>query len=128
MRGDSDTACCPAAFLLVYIQRSSGVLQRVRISDTGNIFEVSCHFRLGGVLWQRRPHFIIFYNGTEEQTDKRELHLSDTLQVKEEDPRLELRATMRNINKGHKKRSAQDSLSLTQFHKKVIICVSKNAT
>ena len=50
------------------------------------------------------PHFIIFYNGTEEQPDKRELRLSDTFQVKEEEPRLELKATMLNINKGHNKK------------------------
>ena len=50
------------------------------------------------------PHFIIFYNGTEEQPDKRELCLSDIFQVKEEEPRLELKATMLNINKGHNKK------------------------
>ena len=50
------------------------------------------------------PHFIIFYNGTEEQPDQRELCLSDTFQVKEEEPQLELRAIMLNINKGHNKK------------------------
>ena len=50
------------------------------------------------------PHFIIFYNGTEEQPDKRELRLSDTFQVKEEEPQLELKATMLNINKGHNRK------------------------
>jgi len=50
------------------------------------------------------PHFIIFYNGTEDQPDKRELRLSDTFQVKEEEPQLELKATMLNINKGHNKK------------------------
>ncbi len=50
------------------------------------------------------PHFIIFYNGTEEQPDQRELRLSDTFQVKEEEPQLELRATMLNINKGYNKK------------------------
>lgn len=50
------------------------------------------------------PHFIIFYNGTEEQPDKRELRLSDTFQLKEEEPQLELRAAMLNINKGHNKK------------------------
>lgn len=50
------------------------------------------------------PHFIIFYNGTKEQPDKQELRLSDTFQVKEEEPQLELRATMLNINRGHNKK------------------------
>ena len=50
------------------------------------------------------PHFIIFYNGTEEQPDQRELRLSDTFQVKEDQPQLELKATMLNINKGHNKK------------------------
>ena len=38
--------------------------------------------------------FHYLHNGTEEQPDKRELRLSDTFQVKEEELQLELKATM----------------------------------
>ncbi len=49
------------------------------------------------------PHFYFFTmdGGT---ADQRELRLSDTFQVKEDQPQLELKATMLNINKGHNKK------------------------
>lgn len=47
------------------------------------------------------PKFIIFYNGNEVQPDRRELKLSDLFQVPEEEPSLELKAVMLNINKGY---------------------------
>ena len=49
------------------------------------------------------PHFIVFYNGKEERPEKMELKLSDLYMVKEEEPKLELKVTMYNINKGKNK-------------------------
>lgn len=46
------------------------------------------------------PQFIIFYNGREEQPEVQELRLSDLYFTREEDPKLELKAVMLNINKG----------------------------
>lgn len=46
------------------------------------------------------PHFIVFYNGTEKCTERQELRLSAAYEVKEEDPELELRVQVLNINDG----------------------------
>ena len=47
------------------------------------------------------PRFVIFYNGKEELPDRQEMKLSASFEVKEEEPSLELRAVMYNINAGH---------------------------
>ena len=47
------------------------------------------------------PQFIIFYNGEEQQPDRRILKLSDLYEVEEEEHKLELEAVMLNINAGH---------------------------
>lgn len=49
------------------------------------------------------PKYIVFYNGLQEQPDRMELHLSEAfLENKEKDePSLECRAIMLNINQGH---------------------------
>ena len=44
---------------------------------------------------------MIFYNGSQEQPDRKILRLSDAYCVKEEYPALELTAVMLNINRGH---------------------------
>ena len=46
------------------------------------------------------PHFVVFYNGEEEQPEVQELKLSDAFEVHEEDPQLELKVTVLNINEG----------------------------
>ena len=47
------------------------------------------------------PQFVIFYNGDKEQPDRSILKLSDVYRMEEEDPALELKAIMLNINRGH---------------------------
>ena len=47
------------------------------------------------------PQFVIFYNGTDEQPDRRILHLSDLYTVEEKEHKLELEAVMLNVNMGH---------------------------
>ena len=47
------------------------------------------------------PSFVIFYNGTTEQPDRTEYHLSDLFHPGTDQPSLELKAVMLNINKGH---------------------------
>ena len=47
------------------------------------------------------PQFLVFYNGQREQPDRQVLCLSDLYTVKEEEHKLELRAMMLNVNKGH---------------------------
>lgn len=47
------------------------------------------------------PQFIIFYNGKTEQPDRQILKLSHAYTISQENPSLELKAIMLNINKGH---------------------------
>ena len=47
------------------------------------------------------PSFVIFYNGVESQPDKSEFLLSELFQPSTDEPALELKAVMLNINKGH---------------------------
>lgn len=47
------------------------------------------------------PRFLIFYNGAEEQPDSRVLKLSDSFEIPDKEPSLELEATLLNINPGH---------------------------
>ena len=47
------------------------------------------------------PRFVIFYNGEADQPDRQILKLSDLYTVKEEDPMLDLKVLMLNVNQGH---------------------------
>lgn len=46
------------------------------------------------------PHFVVFYNGEEEQPEVQELRLSDAFEKKTDDPKLELKCMVYNINEG----------------------------
>jgi len=47
------------------------------------------------------PRFIVFYNGTKKVEDRSEFRLSSAYENPTEDPDLELRVTMLNVNEGH---------------------------
>ncbi len=47
------------------------------------------------------PRFIVFYNGAEKQPERLDLYLSDSFEIAEENPSLELRVTQFNINSGY---------------------------
>lgn len=47
------------------------------------------------------PKFIVFYNGAKEQPERQVLKLSDAYLKKTDDPELELKVTMININPGY---------------------------
>lgn len=46
------------------------------------------------------PHFVVFYNGVDSLPEKQELKLSDAYGVKTDDPELELKVQILNINPG----------------------------
>ncbi len=46
------------------------------------------------------PRFLVFYNGQEDQPERKEMRLSGLYAVQEEEPWLELRAELVNINRG----------------------------
>ena len=44
------------------------------------------------------PHFVVFYNGVESKPERRVLRLSEAFEVPTDDPELELKVTILNIN------------------------------
>lgn len=46
------------------------------------------------------PHFVVFYNGLEERPEKEELYLSDAFAHPTNEPELEVKCTVYNINPG----------------------------
>ncbi|MDO4345458.1 MAG: hypothetical protein Q4C50_11725 [Eubacteriales bacterium] len=61
------------------------------------------------------PRFIIFYNGMEERPDVEVLRLSDAYTAKEEEPALELKAVLLNINPGHNEKLKEASRTLREY-------------
>lgn len=57
--------------------------------------------RIFEMIFSNKKELLRLYNGTAWQPDKMELRLSDAFLIPEDDPHLELKATMLNINKGH---------------------------
>ena len=47
------------------------------------------------------PRFVVFYNGTEKQPERKKYRLSDSFSKKQENPELELTVTVLNINAGN---------------------------
>ena len=58
---------------------------------------------------------MIFYNGSQEQPDRKILRLSDAYCVKEEHPALERTAVMLNINRGHNEKLKEMCKSLKDY-------------
>lgn len=61
------------------------------------------------------PKFVIFYNGQEEQPDRKELKLSELFATPDSEPSLELTAVMLNINKGHNKKLMETCRTLHDY-------------
>ena len=61
------------------------------------------------------PKYLVFYNGTKEEPDRQELRLSDSFIKQEEQPDLECRAVMLNINYGHNKELMEACRKLYEY-------------
>ena len=61
------------------------------------------------------PRFLVFYNGSEEQAEKKYLRLSDAFQKSMDDPDLELVVTMLNINLGKNKKILEQCQTLKEY-------------
>lgn len=61
------------------------------------------------------PRFVVFYNGTVDQPEKRILKLSDAYKTEASDPDLELKVTMLNINLGHNKELLDKCRTLKEY-------------
>lgn len=61
------------------------------------------------------PQYIIFYNGTKEEPEEKELHLSDLFIQKDNVPCLECTAVVLNINLGHNRELMEKCSALKQY-------------
>ena len=61
------------------------------------------------------PHFIVFYNGMEQQPEREILKLSDLYQLHEEEPMLELQVEMLNINDGNNEELKECCQTLKEY-------------
>ncbi len=61
------------------------------------------------------PKFVVFYNGVEVQAEKRILKLSDAYLQGSEEPELELKVTMININSGYNKELLEKCKLLKEY-------------
>ena len=61
------------------------------------------------------PRFIVFYNGTKKVEDRSEFRLSSAYENPTEDPDLELRVTMLNVNEGHNNELMEHCRTLKEY-------------
>jgi hypothetical protein len=69
---------------------------------TGLVQKLICNRDLYGrrLIKIPTPHFAVFYNGTENRPEKEELCLSDSFEHETDQPEIELRCTVYNMNAG----------------------------
>lgn len=72
------------------------------------------------------PRFVVFYNGTEKRAEYEVLKLSDAYEQRLEDPELELKVRMLNINTGNNK-ELLDQCRLLKEYMLYVECVRKYA-
>ena len=75
------------------------------------------------------PQYVVFYNGTKEQPERKELHLSDLFIQKGDFPCLECTAVVLNINLGHNRELMEKCSTLKQYAQFVACvrdCVQKH--
>ncbi|MDD6073013.1 MAG: hypothetical protein PUB88_01890, partial [Clostridium sp.] len=61
------------------------------------------------------PEFVVFYNGEDEQPDRQELRLSDSYEIMDREPALELKVVMLNVNAGHNPELMETSKTLREY-------------
>ena len=61
------------------------------------------------------PKFVVFYNGSKELEDWSQLQLSSAYEHPVEDPDLELRVTVLNVNEGHNKELMEHCQTLKEY-------------
>ena len=59
--------------------------------------------------------FVVFYNGTQEQPERRVLRLSDAFEKKVSSPELEVTVTMLNINPGNNRELMEKCRTLREY-------------
>lgn len=75
----------------------------------------------GDSLYRRKrislpaPRFVVFYNGTEYFPEKSELRLSEAYEADRDDPQLELKAQVLNLNKGNNEELKEQCQVLKEY-------------
>ena len=72
------------------------------------------------------PRFLVFYNGSGERPEKEVLRLSDAYHIREEEPELELKVTVLNINAGNNRELLLKCKTLQEYMQ-YVDCVRRNA-
>ena len=70
------------------------------------------------------PNFVVFYNGTDAQPERRILKLSDSFEKETDDPKLELKVLQLNINDGKNKELMERCRTLKEYSQ-YVACVRK---
>lgn len=68
-----------------------------------------------GLVKVLNPHFVVFYNGAEKCAERQELRLSAAYEMQEEEPELELRVQVLNINEGFNEELKKACLTLKEY-------------
>ena len=71
------------------------------------------------------PNFVVFYNGTDVQPERRILKLSDSFEKETDDPKLELKVLQLNINDGKNKELMERCRTLREYSQ-YVACVRKH--
>lgn len=72
------------------------------------------------------PRFVVFYNGTQKQPERRILKLSDAFEKHVEEPELELKVLMLNINPGNNSELMEKCQTLREYCE-YVACVRAHA-
>lgn len=72
------------------------------------------------------PRFVVFYNGTRKQPERTILKLSDAFEKRVEDPELELKVLMLNINPGNNSELMEKCRTLKEYSE-YVACVRAHA-
>lgn len=72
------------------------------------------------------PRFVVFYNGKEEQPERKILKLSDSFEKILEEPELELKVLMLNINYGKNRKLMERCRTLKEYSQ-YVACVREHA-
>lgn len=79
----------------------------------------------GRMLKIPTPNFVVFYNGTDIQPERRILKLSDSFETETDDPKLELKVVQLNINDGKNKALMERCRTLKEYSQ-YVACVRKH--
>ena len=92
----------PVRFLLYLSDLIKSTVTRTKLYGTGKVLLPT-------------PRFVVFYNGSSKMQDVKTYRLSDLFEISEEDPSLELKVTVYNINSQHNKELMERCRSLAEY-------------